>query len=47
MNFLEKIKLHYDGEAQALVIGYTKILVTIRLTHEGKFEVAVSCDLPE
>ena len=46
MDFLKRLSLRYDGEHQTLRIGFGDLLVEIRITEQGRFEVLTSVLLP-
>lgn len=46
MDFLKRLSLRYDGEHQSLHIGFGDLLVEIRITEQGRFEVLTSVQLP-
>ncbi len=45
MDFLKHLSLRYDGEHQTLHIGFGDLLVEIRITEQGRFEVLTSVQL--
>ncbi|MBO6231169.1 MAG: hypothetical protein J6O50_11455 [Ruminiclostridium sp.] len=43
MELLNKIKINFDGENQALVIQYSDVVLSINLSSEGRLHINTSC----